>query len=104
VSIPVDVTDLAPTLARFDAAFLLTVSGDGRVKVVSARPVLDGDLLVVAAPGRGSLANVGLNAQVTLLWPAREPGGHSLLVDGQAAAHPDGLRVRPTSAVLHAAG
>lgn len=103
MSIPVDVADLAPTLASFGPAFLLTVSGDGRVKVVSTRPVLDDGLLVVHAPGRGSLANVGLNAQVTLLWPAPEPGGLSLLVDGTAAAHSDGLRVRPSGAVLHAA-
>lgn len=99
MSIPVDVDRLGETLTDFRAGYLLT-SSDGRVKVVSAVPVLVDGVLRVAAPGRGSLANVAANAEVTLLWPPPLPG-LSLLVDGTAVVDGDDVMVTPTSAVLH---
>ena len=100
MSIPVDVADLPKTLEDFGRGYLLT-STDGRVKVVSVRARVDGDTLVVAAPGRGSVTNVGTNPTVTLLFPPRADPGFSLLVDGSAAAEGDDVRITPASAVLH---
>ncbi|PRC51529.1 hypothetical protein C6A85_63615, partial [Mycobacterium sp. ITM-2017-0098] len=37
----------------------------------------------------------------TLVWPPREPGGYTLIVDGAASASGDGLSIQPTGAVLH---
>lgn len=102
MSIPVEVADLPQRLAEFDRGYLLT-SRDGTVKAVSVRAVPEDGQLLVAAPGRGSVANVGVNPSVTLLFPPLESPGMTLLVDGTAAAEGDDVRVVPTSAVLHKA-
>jgi hypothetical protein len=102
MSILVDLADLPTTLADFDRGYLLT-SADGRVKAVSARAHVDGDTLLVSTPGRGSVANVGANPTVTLLFSPREAGGMTLLVDGSAVAEGDHVRIAPTGAVLHRA-
>ncbi|MEP9363818.1 pyridoxamine 5'-phosphate oxidase [Nocardioides sp. CN2-186] len=100
MSVLVDLADLPKTLADFDRGYLLT-SKDGRVKAVSVRAVVEGDALVVVTPGRGSVANVGANPEVTLLFPPLTEGGMSLLVDGTGAAEGDDVRITPTGAVLH---
>ena len=100
MSIPVDLADLPKTLADFDRGYLLT-SSEGRVKAVSVRAVPVGGGLRVATPGRGSIANIGANPTVTLLFPPLEAGGLTLLVDGAAAAEDDDVVVTPSSAILH---
>lgn len=104
MSIPVAVADLGETLARFGAGFLLTTDPSGvpaRVKAVSVRPVLEDDVLLLGSPGRGSLANAAANEAVTLLFPPLQAEDFSLIVDRTAEVSGDGLRVRPTGAVLH---
>ena len=100
MSIPVDVADVAQKLAEFDLAYLLT-SADGRVKAVSVRLHDDGGTLHVLRPGSGSVANVGANPFVTLLFPPPEGTDFTLLVDGTAVAEDGDVRVTPTGAVLH---
>ena len=101
MSIPVDVADLARALGDFGAGYLLSVTAEGRVKVVTIEPeVVDGTLLVTA-PGRGSCANVAARPSVTALFPPLEPRGFTLLVDGAGEVDGDDVRLTPTSAVLH---
>ncbi|MDT9592595.1 VOC family protein [Nocardioides zeae] len=100
MSIPVDLDDLAATLAGFGTAYLLT-SRDGRVKAVHAVVEVAGDELLVRRPGGGSLRNVGTVPATTLVWPPRADPGFSLIVDGTGAADGDDVRVSPTGAVLH---
>lgn len=100
MSVLVDLADLPKTLDDFDRGYLLT-SKDGLVKVVSARAVVAGEALVIACPGRGSVANVGANPRVTLLFPPPTGTGMSLLVDGTAAVEGEDVHVTPTGAVLH---
>ena len=102
MSIPVDLADLPKTLAAFDRGYLLTTT-EGRVKAVSVRAVPADGLLRIAAPGRGSLANVAANPVVTLLFPPREAAGHALLVDGTGRGEGDDVVVTPAAAVLHRA-
>jgi len=102
MSIPVDLADLATTLADFDRGYLLTTT-DGIVKAVSVRAVPAGGPLVVATPGAGSLRNVAANASVTLLFPPSDSGGLTLLVDGTAVVEGDDVRVTPAHAILHRA-
>ena len=102
MSIPVDVADLPKTLEDFDRGYLLTTT-DGRVKAVSVRAVPADGTLRVATPGRGSVANVGANPTVTLLFPPAQNGGLTLLVDGSAVAEGDDVVVTPSSAILHKA-
>lgn len=105
MSIPVDVADLASTLTSFGSGYLLTVTPRGTVKVVTVDPVVEGDDLVVRGPGRGTLANLAANPQVTLTFPPSQAHGFTLLVDGTGAVDGDGddalVRVRPAGAVLH---
>lgn len=100
MSIPVEVERLADTLADFDAGYLLSTV-DGRVKAVSVVLTHADGALRVAAPGRGSLANVRANPVVTLLLPPRAAPGYSLLVDGTATVDGEDVVVVATSAVLH---
>lgn len=108
MSIPVDVADLERTLADFGAGYLLTASTDGAVKVVTVEPTMTDGMLLIAGPGRGTLANLAANPaakpKVTLAFPPREERGFTLLVDGTAetdGAEGQDVRVTPTGAVLH---
>ncbi|QYJ04139.1 hypothetical protein KUV85_00220 [Nocardioides panacisoli] len=100
MSIPVAIGDLAGALADFGSGYLLTTT-EGRVKVVTVDPELDGTDLVARGPGRGTLANLAANPAVTVVFPPAEPKGYTLLVDGTAAAEGEDVRVTPTTAVLH---
>lgn len=104
MSVIVELDDLPGVLGDFDAGYLLTVDplrSPARVKVVSVRPSLVDGTLVITAPGRGSLANVRANPAVTLVWPPRQAGGMSLIVDGGAECVGEDVRVTPTGGVLH---
>ena len=100
MSVLVDLADLPERLQEFDRGYLLTTK-DGLVKAVSVRAVPEDGTLRVDTPGRGSVANVGVNATVTLLFPPLTNPGMSLLVDGTAVADGDDVVVTPTGAVLH---
>jgi hypothetical protein len=100
MSVVVDLAELPDRLRELDRGYLLTTR-DGLVKAVSVRVVVEGGALLVAAPGRGSVANVGANPAVTLLFPPLENPGMTLLVDGTGAAECDDVRITPTGAVLH---
>ena len=100
MSVVVDLADLPEQLKAFDRGYLLTAK-DGLVKAVSVRATAEDGALRVPAPGRGSVANVGANPSVTLLFPPLENPGMTLLVDGTAAADGDDVRVTPAGAVLH---
>jgi hypothetical protein len=101
MSIPVDVADVAKALEGFGAGYLLTTSAAGTVKVVTVEPVPTDEVLLVAGPGKGTLANLGGNTTVTLVFPPLEQRGFTLLVDGTAEVTGDDVRVTPTGAVLH---
>lgn len=101
MSIPVEIGDLARARAGFGAGYLLTTSGDGRVKVVTVEPDVVDDVVLVAGPGGGTTRNVTANPQVTVLFPPPEPRGYSLIVDGSAEVVGGDVRVSPTGAVLH---
>jgi hypothetical protein len=91
---------------RGPGSFLLTVTDDGRPHVVAVSVGWEGSALVLSA-GRTSVHNAGARPGVSLLWPPVEPGGYSLIVDGEAVAEPspdgEGGRVtlEVTRAVLH---
>jgi hypothetical protein len=103
MSIPVDVADLAAALEDFGSGYLLTTAGDS-VKVVTVDPAVQGGVMTIAGPGGGTLANLGANPVVTLVFPPREAKGFTLLVDGTGEVVGEDLRVTPTGAVLHRPG
>lgn len=108
MSIPVELERVhAEAMQRGSAAFLLTVTEGGRPHVVAVTVGWDGGSLVANA-GRSSARNAADRPGVTVLWPPRDPGGYSLIVDGEAAVEPSGdggrVTLRVTTAVLHRPG
>jgi hypothetical protein len=101
MSVKIDLDQLADALADFTFAYLITVGDDYRAHTVAVQPVLTDRVLDVDAIGKGTRANVVQHDGVTLVWPPREPGGYSLIVDGVGQAADDGLKVVPSRAVLH---
>ena len=101
MSVPVALDDLARQIDRFGAAaFLLTVSDDGRPHPASVRVTRAADGTLHAPAGRRTSANATAQRGVTLLW-AGPDDGFALLVDGTAVLSEEGLVVTPTSAILH---
>lgn len=101
MSIPVPMDRLAATLADFDLAYLLTVTDDGRSHVAAVSVAAGGAAFAVTGTGRGSRRNAAARPAVTLLWPPRDPHGHSLIVDGTAETAGEDLTLTPSRAVLH---
>ena len=102
MSIPVALPTLADTMARYGFAYLLTsTDGGGAPHAVAVTPVLRGEALVIGDLGRRSRSNIGPRPAVALVWPPKDEGDYSLIVDGQAAVEGDRVRISPTRAVLH---
>ncbi len=107
MSIPVAIDALRDAIREFSAAaYLLTVSDDGRPHTVAVAPTWDGDTLVIPA-GRRTVTNAQARSLVALLWAPDARDGYSLIVDADVAAtgrDADGngyVTVTPTRAVLH---
>jgi hypothetical protein len=101
MTVPVGLDQLRSEAAKYgDAPYLLTVSDDGRPHAVSVRVGWDLAELKLAGGSR-SRSNASARPDVTLLWPAIEAGGFSLIVDGSASVEADEMVIRPVSAVLH---
>ncbi len=105
MSIKVEISELSSELERYgSAAFVLTAPPAGRPHIIQVDlRLVDGVFL--ASPGRSCSRNVAAQPELSLLWPAFEEGGYSLIVDGVGALRGDEqaleLVVTPTNAVLH---
>lgn len=102
----VDLKRLAAALGDFPFAYLITVGDDYRAHTVTVEPELREGVLDVGLIGGRTCKNLANRRDVTLLWPPREAGGYSLIVDGRAdvtKAGEDAIRldVAPTRALLH---
>jgi hypothetical protein len=111
----VDFKRLAGALPDYPFAYLITVDDNYRAHTVTVEPELRD--LPDGPDGPGAIVDVGLiggrtrknlahRRDVTLLWPPPEPGGYSLIVDGEAevtdaADETVRLGVVPTRALLH---
>lgn len=106
MSIPVPVEELAKTIERYGpATFLLTTSDDGRPHATHVVVEIDGSVLQCEL-GRRTARNAVSRPKVSFLWPPTEPGGYSLIVDGdievKAQSDEGGVgAVTATKAVLH---
>lgn len=101
MSVKVDIDQLADKLNDFAFAYLVSVGDDYRAHTVFVEPVFRDGRLDVGTVGRHTRENTARHADVTLVWPPREPGGYSLIVDGRAQPTDDALSIEPTRAVLH---
>ena len=105
MSIPVEVEALPETVARYGPkTFLLTTGADGRPHATHVLVEIDGAILRCGI-GRRTARNATEQPLVSFLWPPTEPGGHTLIVDGEmlierADDEPVGV-ITATKAVLH---
>lgn len=100
----IDFERLAVALEDFGDAYLITTDqlGHPRARMVETR--LAGTCLHVAGWGRRSHTNFLHQSTVALVYPPREAGGYSLMIDGEAKLRDDDLTVEPATAVLHRPG
>jgi hypothetical protein len=101
MSVQVDIDRLADELANFTFAYLVTVGDDYHAHTVAVEPVLADGVIDVGPVGGSTRRNVIAHSDVTLVWPPSEPGGYSLIVDGEGRPGDDALTVLPSRAVLH---
>jgi len=101
MTVKVDLDRLADALADFAFGYLVSVGDDYRAHTIAVDPVYADGVLDVGEMGRHTRANVTAHPDVTVVWPPREPGGYTLIVDGTARPVGDTLTVVPIKAVLH---
>ena len=103
MSVKVDLDQLAGALTDFTFAYLVTVGDDYRAHTIAVVPALVGGTLDIGTVGTSTRRNLAQHDGVTLVWPPRDPGGYSLIVDGrgQPIGDDDRLRIAPSRAVLH---
>ncbi|GAA4815358.1 pyridoxamine 5'-phosphate oxidase family protein [Tomitella cavernea] len=95
---------LEQALPGYRSAYLLTVSDAARPHVVEVSARLAAGLLEVRGHGRRSTSNAQARPEVTVLWPATDPGGRALIVDGRASVAEDRLFLTVARAILHRSG
>lgn len=101
MSVKVDLDQLADALADFTFAYLITVGADYRAHTVAVDPVFAAGVLTVGSVGNSTRRNATQHPDVTLVWPPREAGGYTLIVDGAARPTDYSFAVAPSRAVLH---
>ena len=103
MSVKVDLDRLADALTDYTFAYLVTVDDGYHAHTVAVEPVLADGMIDVGPVGGGTRSNLAQHDDVTLVWPPREPGGYTLIVDGQGKPTDadTALQIVPTRAVLH---
>jgi hypothetical protein len=101
MSVKVDLDQLAGALDDFTFAYLITVGDDYRSHTVAVEPVLTDGVIDVGPVGSTTRKHLANHVDVTLVWPPREPGGYTLIVDGRGEHSDSLLHIVPSRAVLH---
>jgi hypothetical protein len=100
MSVAVDLSQLADTLAAYPWGYLVSVGEHGRAHSLAVpTDYRDGSLHLVG--GRSSRANVEARPEVTMVFPHPLPGQYSLILDGVAAVHGESVVFTPSHAILH---
>lgn len=97
--VPLD--SLADAVAERTFAYLLTVSDDSRPHAVAVVPRLTGTDLHVAGVGRRTRAHASARPDVSVVWPAPDASGWTVIADGLATVAGDLITVHLDHAVLH---
>lgn len=96
-----DLDQLAATLADYPFGYLITVSDDHRAHTVAVDPQFVAGVLDIGPVGNSTRRNALAHPEVAMVWPPRDVGGYSLIVDGRGEIADGRLRVIPQKAVLH---
>lgn len=101
MSIQVTTDALAETVDGFPVGYLLTLGDRPRPHVGTVAVTVSDGVVRVTGLGGTARRDIAGHAEVTLLWPPREPDGYTLIVDGTATVTGDRVDVVPVRAVLH---
>jgi hypothetical protein len=101
MSVKVDLDQLAEALADFTFAYLVTVDDGHHAHAVAVEPEFANGVIDVGTVGNSTRRNLKQHDGVMLVWPPREPGGYTLIVDGRGEPTDTTLQVVPDRAVLH---
>ena len=83
MSVKVDLNRLADKLADYTFAYLVTVDDNYHAHTVAVEPHLVDGIIDVGPVGGHTRRNLAMHEGVTLIWPPRQPGGYSLIIDGR---------------------
>jgi hypothetical protein len=101
----VEMADLPNEIVTRGPGFLLSSVLDSRPHAVHQyfEVAAEGGQVELRTPvGATARGNVGMRPSVSVLWPPQEPGGFSLIVDGEARLDGDDhVVISVTGAVLH---
>ena len=87
MSIPVAAKDILTTIKEYGSStYLVSTTVDNHPHVANLTFVIDKNDLIVTVGKRGT-KNLENCPKVTLLWPPKELGGYSLIIDGIASKH-----------------
>lgn len=100
-----ELDELGDEVAKRGPGYLLTTRDDGRPHAIEVSfGTHDG--VLVAPSGRTTGRNIAGQPLVAIVFPPVEPGGYSLIIDGDAVIDEDSdgsstARITPSSALLH---
>ena len=101
MSISVQLNELGSQMERYGmSAYLLTVNENITTHIANQTFSIVNSKLECPL-SRSAERNVALHPKVSILWPAYEIDGYSMIVDGYCSRSKDLLIIEPISAVLH---
>ena len=104
MSIKVELDAIADEMATRPTSYLVTAGDEGPPHLGAAQFSLAEGVLVAGA-GRTTRRHVAARTTVSCLWAPAEPGGYSLIIDGDATIVGEEdeakIHITPTWAVLH---
>ncbi len=101
MSISVQVNELRSQMEKYGmSAYLLTVNENSTTHITNQTFSIVNSKLECHL-SRSAERNVRLHPKVSILWPAYEADGYSMIVDGYCSRSQDLLIIEPISAVLH---
>ncbi|MFQ3316463.1 MAG: hypothetical protein ACI91U_001976 [Candidatus Poriferisodalaceae bacterium] len=101
MSISVQLDELGSQMERYGmSAYLLTVNENITTHIANQTFSIVNSKLECPL-SRSAERNVALHPKVSILWPAYEIDGYSMIVDGYCSRSQNLLIIEPVSAVLH---
>lgn len=102
MSIPVAVSEIGEQMERFGhSAFVISASSEGHPHLIDLTLSYDGETFGALA-GNTCARNVRERPEITMLWPAYEPDGYSMVANATATVNDENrLTMTPLTGILH---
>ena len=101
MSISVPLNELGSQMEKYGmSAYLLTVNENITTHIANQTFSIVNSKLECPL-SRSAERNITMHPKVSILWPAYEIDGYSMIIDGYCSRSQDSLIIEPISAVLH---